>query len=83
MAHVFSKTGGFGFCVTIVTQSPVLVSDETQIGQFLVATVTPEALRMPVGVHCFNNSANDEFTFSFEKRSRITVSELQDSSLLA
>lgn len=48
--------------VALVAQRPILVANESTIGQFFVAYFTIEATRMPAGRHRLDHAANDEVT---------------------
>lgn len=52
-----------------MTQCTILISDETTIGEFFCALLATETLRMPVGCHCLNNAADDEFVTFVAARS--------------
>lgn len=60
MAHVFPQTNRLRLRIALMTQRPPGILNETTVGQFALAILAPEALRMPVGVHGFDHAADDE-----------------------
>lgn len=60
MAHIFPQTDGLCFCITLVAQRPVIVLDKSLVGQLYAAILAAEALRMPAGVHCLDNTPDDK-----------------------
>lgn len=62
VTYMLPHASGFGLCIAIVTQRLVLKLNETEIGKFFIAHLAQEAFRMPVGIHRFDDTSNNEFT---------------------
>ena len=56
-----------------MAEGTILVPDEPAIGQLLVAQFAAEAMRMPIGGHCFDDPSNHEFTAFVAARSKEDV----------
>lgn len=61
VAHVFAETHSLHLGIAFVTQSTILIANETAISQFLGAHLTSEALWMPTSCHRLDHSPDDEF----------------------
>lgn len=69
MANVSPQSLRFNLGVALMTQRPSVVLNKTQIGQFNMARFAPEARRVPVEVHRFDDTPNDELAaFSAARR---------------
>jgi hypothetical protein len=63
--NVFSRCCCLFSCIAFVTESSACIFDEAAVCKRHLTTFTSETERMPIVVHCFDDSANDEFsTFS-------------------
>lgn len=61
MAHIFAEGFGLDPRIALVTERSASIADEAQVGKLLHAEFAGEALRVPVGVHGLDDTANDEF----------------------
>lgn len=62
LANVLSQASGFFPVMARTAQMSASILDKSNIGQYLLADITAEALWMPTIVHCFNNTTNNELT---------------------
>lgn len=61
-ADVFSDGCCLFLCITFVTKSPAIVFDETQIRERQLTNFTVETEWVPVVIHGFDDTSDDEFT---------------------
>jgi len=64
VTNVFPHASRFGMSIAIVTKRPILIANESRIGQFLVTHFAKEALRMPIGVHSFDDATNNKLAYN-------------------
>ena len=60
VTNMFPHASRFGMSIAIVTKRPILIANKSRIGQFLVTHFAKEALRMPIGVHSFDDATDDK-----------------------
>lgn len=65
MAHVIQQPISLDASIASMAESTPTIFNKTCVGQLHITFLTTEACRVPVGIHCFNHTANYEFpTFS-------------------
>lgn len=60
VTNILANTNCFHVGVTLMAQGTILVTNESGVGQFFVASFATEAMRMPTGCHRLDDTANDK-----------------------
>lgn len=68
LTRILSDLRSFDACIATVTECSVIVANETGICQLLSTKLTPEAFRMPTGLHGFDDTPNNDVTTLIAKR---------------
>lgn len=61
MTNVTTQTSCLLNVIAFAAKSTASIAKETNVGKLLVATFAGKALRMPVGIHCLDNSTHNKF----------------------
>ena len=61
VTNVFSRAHSFGFRITFVAKSAIGIFEKTKICQFFIASTATKTFRMPIRIHGFDDSSDDEF----------------------